>query len=65
MCGINGGDLARRFKEIDRDIGIFFVTVYEKYDLDAFKADAIGYILKPYSMQDLQEAFKKASLLFR
>lgn len=65
MGGINGGDLDRRFKEIDRDIGIFFVTVYEQYDLDAFKVDTLGYILKPYSMQGLQEAFKKASLLFR
>ena len=40
MGGISGVDLARRFKEIDRDIRIFFVTAYEQYALDAFKVDA-------------------------
>lgn len=63
MGGINGVDLARRLKEIDRDIRIFFVTAYEQYALDAFKVDALGYILKPYSKEDLQEAFEKASLM--
>ena len=63
MGGINGVDLARRMKEIDRDIRIFFVTAYEQYALDAFKVDALGYILKPYSKEDLQEAFEKASLM--
>ena len=61
MGGINGVDLARKLKEMDRDIRIFFVTAYEQYALEAFKVDALGYILKPYSKQDLQEAFEKAS----
>ena len=63
MGGMSGVDLARRFKEIDRDIRIFFVTAYEQYALDAFKVDALGYILKPYSKQDLLEAFEKAALM--
>ena len=63
MGGINGVDLARKLKEIDRDIRIFFVTAYEQYALEAFKADALGYILKPYSKQDLREALEKASLM--
>lgn len=63
MGGINGVELARMFKEIDRDIRIFFVTAFEQYALDAFKVDALGYILKPYSKQDLQEAFEKAALM--
>lgn len=63
MGGINGVDLAKKFKEIDRDIRIFFVTAYEQYALEAFKADALGYILKPYSKQDLREAFEKAVLM--
>lgn len=63
MGGINGVDLARKFKEIDFDIRIFFVTAHEQYALDAFKVDALGYILKPYSRQDLLEAFEKASLM--
>lgn len=63
MKSINGIDLAKKLKEIDRDIRIFFVTAYEQYALDAFKVDALGYILKPYSKRDLQEAFEKASLM--
>ena len=63
MGGINGVELARMFKEIDRDIRIFFVTAFEQYALDAFKVDALGYILKPYSKQDLQKAFEKAALM--
>ena len=34
MGGINGVDLAKMFKEIDRDIRIFFVTAYEQYALE-------------------------------
>ena len=63
MAGINGLDLAKQLKAIDRDIRIFFVTAYEQYALDAFKADALGYILKPYSKQELQDAFEKAALM--
>lgn len=63
MSGINGIDLARMLKEIDCDIRIFFVTAYAQYALDAFKVDALGYILKPYSRQDLLEAFEKATLI--
>ena len=63
MVGMNGIDLAKRLKEIDRDIRIFFVTAYEQYAMDAFKVDALGYILKSYSKQDLKEAFEKAELM--
>lgn len=63
MSGINGIELARKMKEMDRDIRIFFVTAYEQYALEAFKADALGYILKPYSKLELQEAMEKASLM--
>lgn len=63
MGGMNGVDLAGKLKEIDPDIRLFFVTAYEQYALDAFKADALGYILKPYSKQDLQHAFEKAALM--
>ena len=63
MCGVSGVELARMFKKIDQDIRIFFVTAFEQYALDAFKVDALGYILKPYSKQDLKEAFEKAALM--
>ena len=63
MSGINGVDLARKLKEIDWNIRVFFVTAYDQYALEAFKVDALGYILKPYTKEDLQMAFEKASLM--
>lgn len=47
MPEINGLELANRMLEVDPYINIIFVTAYDQYALDAFKAHAIGYLLKP------------------
>lgn len=47
MPEINGLELANRMLEIDPYINIMFVTAYDQYALEAFKAHAIGYLLKP------------------
>lgn len=60
MPGINGLELARRMKAIDRNIRIVFVTAYEQYALDAFGVDAIGYLLKPYLREDVEKELEKA-----
>lgn len=33
-----------------------FITAYDQYAIDAFKVNAVDYILKPYSPRDIQEA---------
>ena len=60
MPGMNGLELARRLKEMDPNIRIVFVTAHEQYALDAFRVDAIGYVLKPYSREDIQRELDKA-----
>ena len=56
----NGLSLARKLKEIDRNIRIVFVTAYEQYALDAFGVEAIGYLLKPYLREDVEKELEKA-----
>ena len=60
---INGIELARRLKKIDRNIRIIFVTAYEQYALQAFEVDAVGYLLKPYLSEDIEKQLKKASYI--
>lgn len=60
MPVINGIELAKRLKKIDENIRIVFVTAYEQYALQAFGVDAIGYLLKPYSGEDIAKELKKA-----
>lgn len=60
MPVINGIELAKGLKEIDENIRIVFVTAFEQYALQAFGVDAIGYLLKPYSAEDIEKELKKA-----
>lgn len=60
MQPIHGIDLAGKLRKIHPYVKIIFVTAYERYALDAFKVDAIGYLLKLYSRQDVRKELKKA-----
>ncbi len=55
MPEINGLELANRMLEVDPYINIMFVTAYDQYALDAFKAHAIGYMLKPLDITAFSE----------
>lgn len=54
MYGINGLELAKRFKEARPGINIVFVTGYTHYALDAFRLHASGYLLKPATLEDVR-----------
>lgn len=60
MPVINGIELAKRLKQLDENIRIVFVTAFEKYALEAFGVDAIGYLLKPYCVEDIEKQLDKA-----
>ena len=53
MPGITGLELAEKILEIDPYISIIFVTAFDQYALEAFKAHAIGYLLKPLDISEL------------
>lgn len=58
MPGGNGFDLLRKFKQIN--FHIIFVTAFNQYAVQAFRASALDYLLKPIDIDELQEAVLKA-----
>lgn len=60
MPDMSGLLLAKALRDIHPDICIIFVTAYSNYALDAFNADAIGYVLKPYDSETIAHALRKA-----
>ena len=53
MPEISGLELAEKIVETEGNTEIIFVTAYDKYALEAFNANAIDYILKPISSNDI------------
>src|SRR5207253_8724767 len=45
---------------IGREVGVIFVTAYDKYALRAFEVHAVDYLLKPFSPERLREALNRA-----
>jgi two-component system LytT family response regulator len=45
---------------IGREVGVIFVTAYDKYALRAFEVHAVDYLLKPFSAERLREALDRA-----
>lgn len=55
MPGTSGLKLADMILEQDPCVSIIFLTAYDSYALDAFRAHAMGYLLKPLSPEDLEK----------
>lgn len=55
MYGMNGIELAIRFKQAFSKINLIFVTGFSEYAPDAFALHASGYITKPVSTEHIQE----------
>lgn len=60
---IKGIELAKRIKNILPNVKIIFSTGYSEYALEAFSADAVDYIMKPYEPADIKRAYDKALLI--
>ncbi len=65
MPEISGLELAEKLMEIDPYIRVIFVTAYNQYALDAFRAHAIGYLLKPLDGAELTEQVDLLSSRYR
>ena len=63
--GMDGISLGRLLKMIYPDIVLIYITCYENYALDAFQLHAAGYILKPYTREQLYYEIETAKLLSR
>lgn len=61
MPGIHGLELAGKLKEYDREIRVVFVTAFGQYALEAFGVDATGYVLKPYTAEDIHKELAKCA----
>lgn len=53
----NGFELLKLFDRITFDV--VFTTAYEQYALKAIKFNALDYLLKPFSVKELQDAVQK------
>src|SRR5689334_10667535 len=45
---------------VGREVGVIFITAYDKYALRAFEVHAVDYLLKPISPERLSEALNRA-----
>ncbi len=59
MSDISGLELAEKIIATGSDIEIIFVTAYDKYAFEAFRVNAIDYILKPFSSEDIAQAITR------
>ena len=60
MPVIKGIDLAKRIKVLCPNVRIIFATSYSDYALEAFAADAVDYVMKPYEPEAIKRAYDKA-----
>jgi len=58
MPGMNGLELAGRLRELRPSTNIIFVTGYEKYSLPAFSVRASGFLVKPFTTEDIAAEMK-------
>jgi DNA-binding LytR/AlgR family response regulator len=59
MPGLDGFQLVREMRTLDHPPHVVFVTAYDRYALQAFEVSALDYLLKPVSLERLQQAIDK------
>ena len=57
----NGMALAKHWKRQPTPPAVIFATAYDQYALDAFEADALDYVLKPFDEDRIKEAIDRVS----
>ena len=55
LPGVGGLNLAQKMCKLRPELRIVFVTAYHRYAMEAWATDAIGYVLKPYSPEDIRK----------
>jgi two-component system response regulator AlgR len=65
MPGMDGLEAARHLAKLEDAPAIVFTTAYDQYAVDAFEANAVGYLLKPVRREKLEAALAKAARVTR
>lgn len=63
MPGMDGIQAANHMNALENPPAIVFTTAYDEYAIDAFDAQAIGYVLKPVRRAKLEAALAQAARL--
>lgn len=61
MPGIGGVEAARHLSALAHPPAVIFVTAYDEYAMEAFEAQAVGYLLKPVRRERLEAALRHAA----
>ena len=65
MPGMDGLACAQHIAKMDTPPAVIFCTAYNDHALDAFKAQAVDYLLKPVRQAQLEETLNRAQRLTR
>jgi DNA-binding LytR/AlgR family response regulator len=60
MKEMNGMELARKIREVDRDMVLIFTTGIADYIQDGYEVEAMHYLLKPIRREKVEECLDKA-----
>jgi two-component system response regulator AlgR len=63
MPGMDGLETARHLATFDDAPAVIFTTAYDDYAIEAFDAQAVGYLLKPVRSERLLRALERAARL--
>jgi two-component system response regulator AlgR len=63
MPGMSGLEAARHLAAMPAAPAVVFTTAYDEYAIEAFEAQAVGYLLKPVRKERLEPALRQAGRL--
>lgn len=59
MPDVSGIELGHELKYLKNNIAIIFQTAYQEHALEAFEIGAVGYLVKPFSIDQLSTALSR------
>lgn len=59
MPQMSGMELAKKIMSLYGHVSIIFMTAYDEYAVEAFRVDAIDYLMKPVDREHLQETLDR------
>src|SRR5579871_2296112 len=65
MPGMDGLQVARHLNVLEEPPAVIFTTAFDQYAVEAFEAQAVGYLLKPVRQEQLAAALTRAGRLTR